>query len=114
MPRPTDERDERSLLDEGQTEAASRDVDQPVISLREVHLASDRPILKGVSFDLSPGTTKILLGGSGSGKSTILRLLLGLLKADSGTIVVDGTEVTSLTEEEMRDVRLKIGMVFQE
>jgi len=117
MARPTDERDDRdegSLLDEGQTEAAARDVDQPVISLRDVHLAYDRPILQGVSFDLSPGTTKILLGGSGSGKSTILRLLLGLLKADSGSIVVDGTEVTSLSEEEMRDVRLKIGMVFQE
>ena len=113
----SDERDERdpdSLLDEGQAEAAARDVDQPVISLRDVHLAYDRPILQGVSFDLSPGTTKILLGGSGSGKSTILRLLLGLLKADSGSIVVDGTEVTALSEEEMRDVRLKIGMVFQE
>ena len=109
-----DERDEGGHLDEGQTEAAARDVDTPVISLRDVHLAYDRPILKGVTFDLSPGTTKILLGGSGSGKSTILRLLLGLLKADSGSIVVDGTEVTSLSEEEMRDVRLKIGMVFQE
>jgi phospholipid/cholesterol/gamma-HCH transport system ATP-binding protein len=109
-----DGRDEDSLLDEGQTEAAARDVDEPVISLRDVHVAYDRPILKGVSFDLSPGTTKILLGGSGSGKSTILRLLLGLLKADSGSIVVDGTEVTGLSEEELRDVRLKIGMVFQE
>src|SRR6476620_4852241 len=109
-----DERDEGSLLDEGQTEAAARDVDQPVISLRDVHLAYDRPILQGVSFDLSPGTTKILLGGSGSGKTTILRIALGLLKADSGSVVVDGTEVTGLGEEEMRDTRLKIGMVFQE
>ena len=50
-----------------------------MISLRDVHLAYDRPILKGVSFDLTPGTTKILLGGSGSGKSTILRIVLGLL-----------------------------------
>jgi phospholipid/cholesterol/gamma-HCH transport system ATP-binding protein len=79
-----------------------------------VHLAFDRPVLKGVSFDLGPGTTKIVLGGSGSGKTTILRLILGLLKPDSGTIVVDGTEVSALPEEEMRAVRLKIGMVFQE
>jgi phospholipid/cholesterol/gamma-HCH transport system ATP-binding protein len=98
----------------GETQAAARDVDEPVISFRDVHLSFDRPILKGVSFDLGPGTTKIVLGGSGSGKTTILRLILGLLKPDSGTIVVDGTEVSLLDEEEMRAVRLKIGMVFQE
>src|SRR6185503_13245749 len=109
-----DQRDEGSLLVEGQAGATARDVDQPVISLRDVHLAYDRPILQGVSFDLSPGTTKILLGGSGSGKSTILRIVLGLLKADSGSVVVDGAEVTGLSEEDMRDIRLKIGMVFQE
>jgi len=103
-----------SVLDEGQAEAAARDVDEPVISFRDVHVAYDRPILKGVSFTLSPGTTKIVLGGSGSGKTTILRIMLGLLKADAGSVVVDGTEVTALSEEEMRDVRLKIGMVFQE
>ena len=67
-----------------------------------------------MSFDLGPGTTKIVLGGSGSGKTTILRIALGLLKADAGTVVVDGTEVSGLAEEELRDVRLKIGMVFQE
>jgi phospholipid/cholesterol/gamma-HCH transport system ATP-binding protein len=95
-------------------EATRRDVDRPVISFRDVHLSYDRPILKGVSFDLFPGTTKIVLGGSGSGKTTILRLLLGLLRADAGSITVDGVEVTGLGEDEMRDVRLKIGMVFQE
>ena len=91
-----------------------RDVDEPVISFHDVHLSFDRPVLSGISFDLGPGTTKIVLGGSGSGKTTILRLILGLLKPDSGTIVVDGTEVALLDEEEMRAVRLKIGMVFQE
>ena len=91
-----------------------RDPDQPIVSFRDVHLAFDRPILQGVSFDLAPGTTKIVLGGSGSGKTTILRLMLGLLKPDAGTIVVDGTEVSALSEEEMREVRLKMGMVFQE
>ena len=101
-------------LSEQASEAAARDVDEPVISFRDVHLAFDRPILKGVSFDLGPGTTKIVLGGSGSGKTTILRLILGLLKPDSGSIIVDGTDVSQLSEEEMRAVRLKIGMVFQE
>ena len=101
-------------LYDGTAEAMARDVDEPVLSFRDVHLAYDRPILKGVSFNLSPGTTKIVLGGSGSGKTTILRIVLGLLKPDAGSIVVDGTEVSGLTEQQMRDVRLKIGMVFQE
>jgi phospholipid/cholesterol/gamma-HCH transport system ATP-binding protein len=108
--RPHDEVD----LYDGTAEAMARDVDEPVLSFRDVHLAYDRPILKGVTFNLSPGTTKIVLGGSGSGKTTILRIVLGLLKPDAGSIVVDGTEVSGLTEQEMRDVRLKIGMVFQE
>jgi phospholipid/cholesterol/gamma-HCH transport system ATP-binding protein len=87
---------------------------EPIITFRDVKLTFERPILQGVSFDLAPGTTKIVLGGSGSGKTTILRLILGLLKPDAGHIVVDGTAVAGLTEEELRDVRLKIGMVFQE
>jgi phospholipid/cholesterol/gamma-HCH transport system ATP-binding protein len=91
-----------------------RALDQPVVSFRDVFLSFDRPILRGVSFDLAPGSTKIVLGGSGSGKTTILRLILGLLKPDAGSIVVDGTEVTALDEEALRGVRLKIGMVFQE
>ncbi len=91
-----------------------RDPDEPIISFRDVHLSFDRPILQGVSFDLAPGTTKVVLGGSGSGKTTILRLILGLLKPDAGSIQVDGMDVGHLGEEDLRPVRLKIGMVFQE
>jgi phospholipid/cholesterol/gamma-HCH transport system ATP-binding protein len=86
----------------------------PRVAFRDVHLSFDRPILRGVSFDLPPGTTKIVLGGSGSGKTTILRLILGLLKPDSGSVQVDGLEVTGLGEEDLRAVRMKVGMVFQE
>jgi phospholipid/cholesterol/gamma-HCH transport system ATP-binding protein len=102
------------FFESGPTENVARDVDVPLVWFGDVHLAFDRPILKGVSFTLRPGTTKIVLGGSGSGKTTILRLILGLLKPDEGTIVVDGTSVGVLREDELRDVRLKIGMVFQE
>jgi len=86
---------------------------EPVVSFRDVHLSFERPILRGVTFDLAPGTTKIVLGGSGSGKTTILRLILGLLKPDSGRVLVNGREVQDLHEHELRDVRLRIGMVFQ-
>lgn len=87
---------------------------EPIVAFRDVHLSFDRPILRGVSFDLPPGTTKVVLGGSGSGKTTILRLLLGLLRPESGSVRVDGVEVTALSEDALRDVRLKVGMVFQE
>jgi phospholipid/cholesterol/gamma-HCH transport system ATP-binding protein len=95
-------------------EPEPRPAGAPVVSFRDVHLSFDRPVLRGVSFDLDPGSTKIVLGGSGSGKTTILRLILGLLKPDSGSIAVDGSAVESLGEDELRAVRLKIGMVFQE
>jgi phospholipid/cholesterol/gamma-HCH transport system ATP-binding protein len=89
-------------------------VADPVISFRDVHLAFDRPILEGVTFDVARGTTKIILGGSGSGKTTILRLILGLLRPDAGDIRVNGVDVVGLSEEEFRPVRLDVGMVFQE
>jgi phospholipid/cholesterol/gamma-HCH transport system ATP-binding protein len=100
--------------DSSPRERRSRPREEPILAFRDVHLSFDRPILKGVSFDLEQGTTKIILGGSGSGKTTILRLILGLLKPDDGSISVLGSEVAGLTEDEMRDIRLKVGMVFQE
>jgi phospholipid/cholesterol/gamma-HCH transport system ATP-binding protein len=108
------ELNDRDQAGERAPEPLSRDADEPLVWFGDVHLSFDRPILQGVSFTLRPGTTKIVLGGSGSGKTTILRLILGLLKADAGTIIVDGTDVGARAEAELRDVRLKIGMVFQE
>ncbi|HTK37797.1 MAG TPA: ATP-binding cassette domain-containing protein [Pyrinomonadaceae bacterium] len=87
----------------------------PAIEFRDVHLAfDDLVVLDGVSFTVRRGVTKIVLGGSGSGKSTIINLILGLLKPDSGQIFIDGEDITEHTEVEMMDVRKKIGMVFQE
>jgi phospholipid/cholesterol/gamma-HCH transport system ATP-binding protein len=93
---------------------SERELQEPIVRFRDVDLGFDRPILQGVSFELQEGGTKVILGGSGSGKTTILRLILGLLKPDAGSIRVDGADVAELGEEELRDVRLKIGMVFQE
>src|SRR5207248_9993433 len=73
-----------------------------------------RPVLNGISFELPCGETKILLGVAGSGKSTILKLALGLLKPDRGRIYVIGHEITAMSEEELFEVRAKVGMVFQE
>lgn len=87
----------------------------PVIEFRDVHLAFDeKKILDGISFSVRRGETKIILGRSGGGKSTIIRLILGLLKPDSGAILIDGEDITAYDEPEMMPVRQKIGMVFQE
>jgi phospholipid/cholesterol/gamma-HCH transport system ATP-binding protein len=74
----------------------------------------DITILDGISFELKRGETKVLLGVAGSGKSTILKLCLGLIKPDSGHIYVLGHDVTTLTEEELFDLRSHVGIVFQE
>ena len=88
---------------------------QSAIEFRDVHLAfDDTVVLDGVSFTVRRGETKVILGRSGGGKSTAIRLILGLLKPDSGRILIDGEDITDYTEEEMMDVRKKIGMVFQE
>src|ERR1043165_5420779 len=87
----------------------------PAIEFRNVVLAFDeRVILNDLSFKVMKGETKIILGGSGGGKSTIIKLVLGLLKPDEGTVLVDGEDVTDYSEDQMMRVRKKIGMVFQE
>lgn len=80
-----------------------------------VSLAFDEKIiLRDVSFTLSEGHTKVFLGGSGAGKSTILKLILGLLKPDGGEIWVRGSRVDTMREVELMAVRAHLGMVFQE
>ena len=87
----------------------------PAIEFRDVVLAyDDKVILDGISFAVQPGETKIVLGGSGTGKSTILKLTLGLIKPDSGKVFVDGEEVTGLKEQQLYPLRRKIGMIFQD
>ena len=116
------EQDTESLVIEENLEPVDLEdaVDEPdriqsAIEFRDVHLAfDDTVVLDGVSFTVRRGETKVILGRSGGGKSTAIRLILGLLKPDSGRILIDGEDITDYTEEEMMDVRKKIGMVFQE
>ena len=72
------------------------------------------PVLDGVSFELRRGETKVIMGVAGSGKSTILKLCLGLMKPDSGHIYVLGHDIVAMSEEELFDLRSKVGIVFQE
>lgn len=73
-----------------------------------------RNVLKEVSFSIGFGEKVAVLGGSGEGKTTILKLILGLIKPDSGKIIIDGSDITNKTEEQLREVRMKFSIVFQE
>lgn len=96
-------------------EVDNKDRIVPAMEFRDVYLSFDeKAILKGLSFKVLRGETKIILGGSGGGKSTIIKLVLGLLKPDSGRVLVDGEDITDYNEVQMMSVRKKIGMVFQE
>jgi phospholipid/cholesterol/gamma-HCH transport system ATP-binding protein len=87
----------------------------PIVVFDKVTLAFDeKVILDQISFTLKTGHTKLFLGASGAGKSTILRLILGLLKPDEGHIFVNGERVDNMTEDQMMAVRADLGMVFQE
>lgn len=85
------------------------------VIFEDVSLAFDENVvLDRISFHLLRGETKIVLGVTGSGKSTILKLVLGLIKPDAGRVFVLGHEVSAMPEEDLFDLRRNIGMVFQE
>src|SRR5213078_937375 len=87
----------------------------PAIEFRNVTMIYDgRKVLNDLSFKVMKGETKIILGGSGCGKSTTIKLVLGLIKPDSGQIFVEGEDVTNYNETQMMKVRKKLGMIFQE
>jgi phospholipid/cholesterol/gamma-HCH transport system ATP-binding protein len=73
-----------------------------------------RPVFKEVSFSIQAGEKVAILGGSGEGKTTLLKLILGLLRPDSGKILIDGKDITERSEDELREARTKFSIVFQE
>lgn len=87
----------------------------PFIEMRNVvKYYGDTLVLDEVSFKVQQGETKIIIGGSGSGKSTILKLIMGLEKPDEGQIFIEGQEITKLSETALTPIRQNLGMVFQE
>ena len=87
----------------------------PIVVFDKVSLAFDeKVILHEVSFTLQTGHTKVFLGASGAGKSTILRLIVGLLRPDGGRVFVNGEQTDTMTEDQLMAVRADLGMVFQE
>jgi phospholipid/cholesterol/gamma-HCH transport system ATP-binding protein len=86
-----------------------------VIVFENVSIAfENKPVLDGISFCLPKGESKAIFGVAGSGKSTILKMALGLLKPDNGHIYVLGEDVTQMSEDALFDIRRKVGIVFQE
>jgi len=93
--------------------AAKRSSEESVVELQHVSLAFDVPIIEDVSLVTRDGETVAIVGESGTGKSTILKLVLRLLVPDRGRVLIDGEDITPLTFEEALAVRQKMGMVFQ-
>jgi phospholipid/cholesterol/gamma-HCH transport system ATP-binding protein len=93
--------------------SVSEQSQKSVIALENVSLAFEEPILQNVSFTAKEGETVVVVGESGTGKSTILKLLLRLLVPDQGRVRIDNEDITHLTFDDALKVRQKMGMVFQ-
>ena len=86
----------------------------PIIQIQDVHKSfGSNAVLKGINLDIEEGTTVVILGGSGSGKTVLMKHMIGLLKPDSGHVLVEGQDIVGLEGEELAKVRTKFGMVFQ-
>jgi phospholipid/cholesterol/gamma-HCH transport system ATP-binding protein len=88
---------------------------EPLIIFKDVRIGFEEgDVLRGISFEVDPGETKVLLGESGTGKTLVMKLAAGLLRPDSGRILVMGHDVGEMSEKDLLDFRRRIGFVFQE
>jgi phospholipid/cholesterol/gamma-HCH transport system ATP-binding protein len=116
---PTNSESSEAMASAGSAEAdrpaaAPAEAPEPLISFRHVSISfSGRAVLEDVSFSVNRGQTLCILGRSGVGKSVALRMLMGFLKPDEGSIHVEGQEITGLGEDGMREIRKRVTMVFQ-
>ncbi|HEX3401760.1 MAG TPA: ATP-binding cassette domain-containing protein [Acetobacteraceae bacterium] len=86
----------------------------PRIRLRGLHKSfGEKHVLDGIDLDIMPGTSMVVIGGSGSGKSVLLKCILGLLEPDAGSIEIDGIDILTLPRREQEATRARIGMLFQ-
>ncbi|MEL6961094.1 MAG: ATP-binding cassette domain-containing protein, partial [Pseudomonadota bacterium] len=86
----------------------------PILELRGVEKSfGTNDVLKGVNLDVAPGQSLVVLGGSGSGKSVMLKNALGLMTPDAGQVIFDGEDVTHEQGREREEMRARIGMLFQ-
>ena len=87
---------------------------EPVISVRDVVVSyGGRRVLNGINLDIAPGETMVLLGGSGSGKSTLLRQIIGLEQPHAGRVLVNGIDLATSSQKDLRRIRRSIGVAFQ-
>ena len=94
---------------------SKEDAVPPAVVFDNVSFAFDEHVvLSDISFSVPKGGMKIMLGASGAGKSVVLKLILGLLRPDAGTILVNGQRIDTMTEHDLLRARADIGMLFQE
>jgi phospholipid/cholesterol/gamma-HCH transport system ATP-binding protein len=87
---------------------------EPIIKIENLHKSfGDHKVLSGISLEIPAGSTLVILGGSGSGKTVLMKHMIGLLKPDSGRVIVDGEDLVPMGAQELERVRRKFGMVFQ-
>jgi phospholipid/cholesterol/gamma-HCH transport system ATP-binding protein len=87
---------------------------EPMIEVRDLWKSfNGNQVLKGVNLQIMPGTTEVVLGGSGSGKTVLMKHVMGLFKPDHGQVIVDGEDITSMDRQQLSRFRTRMGMVFQ-
>jgi len=86
----------------------------PVIKIRDLHISfGPNEVLKGINLDVVRGENMVVIGGSGTGKSVLIKCIIGLIRPDRGSIVVDGEDITMMGGKEIVEVRKRFGMLFQ-